>query len=59
MTKVGRLYEEEKIEAVNKTRIEERLALAKRMLAKDYGLLDSPMTKHAREAAVYFYNVDI
>ena len=42
MTKIGRLYEEEKIEAVNQTRIEtkreERMALAKKMLAKNYDL---------------------
>jgi len=44
MTKIGRLYEEEKIEAINQTRIEtkreERIALAKKMLAKNYDMVE-------------------
>ena len=44
MTKIGRLYEEEKIEAINQTRIEtkreERMALAKKMLAKNYDMVE-------------------
>jgi len=40
MTKVARLFEEEKIDAVNQARKEEKLTLAKKMLAKGKDLLE-------------------
>ena len=38
MTKIGRLYEEEKIDYANKVRQEDKIALVKKMLTKNYSL---------------------